>query len=116
MRDHYQQQVQTHAQAAAARQEWDQATAGFRRLAIAANAELSRRPLTETEARRPEWLGVEVSRRVIAFVPVHVDHDRVERADTRHGPTIADSSTVKRMAALGATAARARKGAAGGVI
>jgi hypothetical protein len=43
MRDHYQQQVQTHSQATATRQEWEQATAGFRRLAIAADAELRRR-------------------------------------------------------------------------
>jgi hypothetical protein len=43
MRDHYQQQEQALAQAAADRQEWEQATAGARRLAIAADAELRRR-------------------------------------------------------------------------
>ena len=43
MRDHYQQQEQTLAQAMADRQEWEQATAGSRRLAIAADAELRRR-------------------------------------------------------------------------
>jgi hypothetical protein len=40
----------------------------------------------------PGMVGVEVGYRVIALVPVHVDHDPVERADTRHGPTITDSS------------------------
>ena len=43
MRDHYQQQEQIHAQTMANRQEWEQATAGSRRLAIAADAELRRR-------------------------------------------------------------------------
>jgi hypothetical protein len=43
MRDHYQRQQQTLTQAMAARQEWDQATAGSRRLAIAADTELRRR-------------------------------------------------------------------------
>ena len=43
LRDHYQQQEQTLAQAMADRQEWEQATAGSRRLAIAADAELRRR-------------------------------------------------------------------------
>ena len=43
MRDHYYQQQQAFAQAMADRQEWDQATAGPRRLAIAADAELRRR-------------------------------------------------------------------------
>ena len=43
MRDHYQQQEQTHAQAMANRQEWEHATAGPRSLAIAADAELRRR-------------------------------------------------------------------------
>jgi hypothetical protein len=43
MRDHYQQQQQALAQVMAAREEWEQATAGSRRLAIAADAELRRR-------------------------------------------------------------------------
>ena len=43
LRDHYQQQEQALAQAMADRQEWEQATAGSRRLAIAADAELRRR-------------------------------------------------------------------------
>ena len=43
LRDHYQQQEQTLAQAMANRQEWEHATAGPRRLAIAADAELRRR-------------------------------------------------------------------------
>jgi hypothetical protein len=43
MRDHYQQQEQGFARAMADRQEWEQATAGSRRLAIAANTELRRR-------------------------------------------------------------------------
>ena len=43
LRDHYQQQEQALAQAMAARQEWEHATAGSRRLAIAADAELRRR-------------------------------------------------------------------------
>ncbi|HEU5390253.1 MAG TPA: hypothetical protein VFV73_30575 [Streptosporangiaceae bacterium] len=43
MRDHYQQQEQALTQAAANRQEWEQATAGARRLAIAADTELRRR-------------------------------------------------------------------------
>ena len=43
MRDHYQQQEQTLAQAMANRQEWEHATAGPRSLAIAADAELRRR-------------------------------------------------------------------------
>src|SRR5262249_10355591 len=43
MRDHYQQQRQAFAQVMAAREEWEQATAGSRRLAIAADAELRRR-------------------------------------------------------------------------
>ena len=43
LRDHYQQQEQVLAQAMADRQEWEQATAGPRRLAIAADAELRRR-------------------------------------------------------------------------
>jgi hypothetical protein len=43
MRDHYQQQQQALAQAMADRREWEQATAGSRRLAIAADAELCRR-------------------------------------------------------------------------
>src|ERR1035438_1150790 len=33
-------------------------------------------------------VGVEVGNRVIALVPVHVDHHAVKRADTRHAPTI----------------------------
>ena len=43
LRDHYQQQEQALAQAMTDRQEWEQATAGSRRLAIAADAELRRR-------------------------------------------------------------------------
>ena len=43
MRDHYQQQEQALAQAMADRQEWEQATAGSRHLAIAADTELRRR-------------------------------------------------------------------------
>ena len=43
LRDHYQQQEQTLAQAMANRQEWEHATAGPRSLAIAADAELRRR-------------------------------------------------------------------------
>ena len=43
LRDHYQQREQTLAQAMADRQEWEQATAGPRLLAIAADAELRRR-------------------------------------------------------------------------
>jgi hypothetical protein len=43
LRDHYQQQEQTLAQAIANRQEWEHATAGPRSLAIAADAELRRR-------------------------------------------------------------------------
>ena len=43
LRDHYQQREQAFAQAMADRQEWEQATAGSRRLAIAADAELRRR-------------------------------------------------------------------------
>jgi hypothetical protein len=40
MRDHYQQQQHALARAIAAREEWEQVTAGARRLAIAADAEL----------------------------------------------------------------------------
>ena len=43
LRDHYQQQEQGFAQAMTDRQEWEQATAGSRRLAIAADTELRRR-------------------------------------------------------------------------
>jgi conjugative relaxase-like TrwC/TraI family protein len=43
MRDHYQQQQQALAQTMSDRQEWEQATAGSRRLAITADAELRRR-------------------------------------------------------------------------
>ena len=43
LRDHYQQQEQAFAQAMADRQEWEQATAGSRHLAIAADTELRRR-------------------------------------------------------------------------
>ena len=43
LRDHYQQQEQGFARATADRQEWEQATAGSRRLAIAADTELRRR-------------------------------------------------------------------------
>ncbi len=38
--------------------------------------------------------------RVIVLVPIHVDDDSIERADTRHGLTIADSSTTRRIADL----------------
>jgi hypothetical protein len=43
LRDHYQQQEQGLARAMTDRQEWEQATAGSRRLAIAADTELRRR-------------------------------------------------------------------------
>ena len=43
LRDHYQQQEQGFARAMTDRQEWEQATAGSRRLAIAADTELRRR-------------------------------------------------------------------------
>jgi hypothetical protein len=43
LRDHYQQQEQGFARAMAGRQEWEQATAGSRRLAVAADTELRRR-------------------------------------------------------------------------
>jgi hypothetical protein len=43
LRDHYQQQEQGFAQTMTDRQEWEQATAGSRRLAIAADTELRRR-------------------------------------------------------------------------
>jgi hypothetical protein len=50
MRDHYQQQEQTLTQAKVGRQEWEQATAAARRLAIASDAELRRRhPRQEIE-------------------------------------------------------------------
>ena len=45
-------------------------------------------------------VGMEVGHRVITLVPVHVDDDPVERADTRHGLTIADSFTTRRIADL----------------
>jgi hypothetical protein len=45
LRGHYQQQEQGFAQAMTARQEWEQATAGSRRLAIAADTELRHRHL-----------------------------------------------------------------------
>ena len=35
---------------------------------------------------------MKVGHRVIPFVPVHIDHDPVKRADTRHAPTIAASA------------------------
>jgi hypothetical protein len=54
MRDHYQQQEQALTQATAERQKWEQATAGARRLAIAADAELRRRhPNQRIEPLRP---------------------------------------------------------------
>ena len=34
-------------------------------------------------------VGMKVGHGVISLVPIHVDHDSVERADTRHGMTIA---------------------------
>lgn len=37
-------------------------------------------------------VGVEVSHWMIALIPVHVDHNPVERADTRHDLTVSDSS------------------------
>jgi hypothetical protein len=37
-------------------------------------------------------VGVEVGNRMITLVPVHVDHQPVKRADTRHAPTLADTS------------------------
>jgi hypothetical protein len=53
LRDHYQQQEQGFAQAMTGRQEWEQATAGSRRLAIAADTELRRRhPCREIEPLR----------------------------------------------------------------
>ena len=51
LRDHYQQQEQALAQAMADRQEWEQATARSRRLAIAADAELRRRHPTGRSSR-----------------------------------------------------------------
>ena len=67
LRDHYQQQEQGFAQAMTDRQEWEQATAGSRRLAIAADAELRRRyrkieplrsaepaPVSDAERQHPD--------------------------------------------------------------
>jgi len=41
-------------------------------------------------------VGVKVCHWVIAFVPVHVDHDPIKGADTRDGPTIAASAIAFR--------------------
>ena len=69
LRDHYQQREQTLTQAMADRKEWEHATAGSRRLAIAADAELRRRhpqqkigplrsaepaPASDTEREQPD--------------------------------------------------------------
>ena len=69
MRDHYQQREQALAQTMADRQDWEHATAGSRRLAIAADAELRRRhpeqkieplrsaepaPASDTEREQPD--------------------------------------------------------------
>ena len=65
LRDFYQQREQTFAQAMADRQEWEQATAHSRHLAIAADAELRRRhpdrtiePLRSVEPALPATLSV----------------------------------------------------------
>jgi hypothetical protein len=60
-----------------------------------------RAPPRSPRPRRASWLGRHGSgHRVIALAPVHVDDNPVERADTRHGLTIADSSTPRRKADL----------------
>jgi len=71
LRDHYQQQERDFARAMVARQEWEQATAGSRRLAIAADTELRRHnphqkiePLRSGEPSRCQryWARATVSR------------------------------------------------------
>src|SRR6266702_1965542 len=57
-------------------------------------------PVHRDRGPPPGMVGMEVGHRVIALVPVHVDDDSIERADTRHGLTIADSSTTRRIADL----------------
>src|SRR5580698_6068263 len=49
-------------------------------------------PIHRDGGAAPCVVGVEVSHRMVALVPVHVDHDPVEGTDTRHGPTVADFS------------------------
>jgi hypothetical protein len=69
-------------------------------LANALNATASTSPFTETEARLSEWQAWKWATGDRA-VPLHVDDDPVERADTRHGLTIADSSTARRITGSG---------------
>jgi hypothetical protein len=58
LRDHYQRQERDFARAMADRQEWEQETAGSRRLAIVADAELRRRyPYRKIEPLRPAELA-----------------------------------------------------------
>ena len=76
MRDHYQQQEQALARAMTDRQEWEQATARSRRLAIAADTELRRRhpyrkiellrsaeaaPVSDTERQHPDLTPQQMS-------------------------------------------------------
>ena len=51
-------------------------------------------PVCRDGGAPPCMVGMEVGHRVIALVPVHVDHNTVEGADTRHDTTIALSAVM----------------------
>jgi hypothetical protein len=82
MRDHYQQQEQALTHATADRQEWEQATAGARRLAIAADAELRRRH----PGKRIEPLR--------SAEPTHIDDPRPDHLQPASGGMFPETEPV----------------------
>src|SRR6202042_3280150 len=68
------------------------------------------RPVRRDRRAAPGMVGMKVGHGVISFVPVHVDHDPVERADTRHGMTIAQLRVPGGLAALATRNVRRAEG------
>ena len=85
MRDHYQHQQRAFARAMADRQEWDQATAGSRRLAIAADAKLA----AATPSPKIEPLR-STEQDPLSYIERERPHPTLESELTEHGTWIHD--------------------------
>ena len=109
MRDHYQQQEQALARAMIDRQEWGQATAGSRRLAIAADTELRRRhpyrkieplrsaeptPAIDAERQHPDLSPQQGSSETARIGELKVQRQAFRAAINEQGQLVADEDAT----------------------
>jgi hypothetical protein len=120
MRDHYQQQEQDFARAMADRQEWEQTTAGSRRLAIAAATELRRRypyrkiePLRSAEpapvgdAERPDLIPQQRSSETARMGDLTVQRQAFRAAMNKQGQRVPGEDVTRANPGKASRASRA---------